>query len=308
MIDVARSALPEGGLSAWLAQPFTGLGLAWLGQAGFVLRIGEAVVLVDPYLSDHLAAKYRGTRFPHARMMAAPIAPDGFPRVDLVLCTHRHSDHMDPGTLRVLSARHPGCRFVLPASEQRHAEALGLDPARLVAADAGQALRPMAALDLVLSPIPAAHERLEQDDLGRHRFLGYGMETSGLRLYHSGDCVPYPGLAEMVRGLAADLALLPVNGRDAERAAAGVPGNFTLDEAVALCEAAAVPLLVPHHWGLFAFNTADPAAIDTIAARQAASGQRPGLLRPDLRHAFLLGPAGEREAPAGPQEHDVERG
>ncbi len=308
MIDVVRSALPEDGLAAWLARPFTGVGLAWLGQAGFVLRIGEAVVLMDPYLSDHLATKYRGTRFPHARMMAAPIAPDGFPRVDLVLCTHRHSDHMDPGTLPVLSARHPGCRFVVPASEQGHAEALGLDPARLVPADAGQTLRPLAQLDLTLEPVAAAHERLERDGEGRHRFLGYGMKAAGVRLYHSGDCIPYPGLDDAVRRLAPDLALLPVNGRDAERAEANVPGNFTLDEAVALCEVAAIPLLVPCHWGMFAFNTLDPALIDAAAARQAASGRRPGLLRPDLRHALLLAPSAGRHAPAGPQEHDVERG
>lgn len=305
MIAVVRSPLPEGGLAAWLAQPFAGLGLAWLGQAGFLLRLGETVVLVDPYLSDHLAAKYRGTRFPHARMMAAPIAPDGFPRVDLVVCTHRHSDHMDPGTLPVLSARHPGCRFVVPASERDHAEALGLDPARLVPASAGQALRP-AGLDLVLSPIPAAHERLERDGEGRHRFLGYGIEVAGMRLYHSGDCIPYPGLVDAVRDLAPDMALLPVNGRDPVRAGAGIPGNFTLDEAVALCEAAAIPLMVPHHWGMFDFNTADPALIDAAAARQGASGRPPGLLRPDLRHALLPGSGEVGQAPATPQEHDVE--
>ena len=305
MINVTRSALPAGGLAGWLAEPFAGLGLAWLGQAGFVLRIGAAVVLVDPYLSDHLAAKYRGTRFPHARMMAAPIAPDGFPRVDLVVCTHRHSDHMDPGTLPVLAARHPGCRFLVPAAEQAHAETMGLDPGRLVPAEAGQALRPVAGFGLVLRPIPAAHERLERDEAGRHRFLGYAVEAAGVRLYHSGDCIPYPGLADAVRVLAPDMALLPVNGRDAERAQAGIPGNFTLDEAVALCEAAAVPLLVPHHWGLFAFNTADPAAIDAAAARQAAAGRRPGLLRPDLRHAWLLEPAGGGHASAATQEHDV---
>ncbi len=307
MIQVHRSALP-GNLAGWLARPLAGLGLAWLGQAGFVLRINEAVVLVDPYLSDHLAAKYRGTRFPHARMMDAPVAPDALPRVDLVVCTHRHSDHMDPGTLPVLSACHPGCRFVLPASEQAHAATLGLDTARLVAVDAGQAIRPLPGVDLVLKPLASAHEQLERDEEGRYRFLGFGIESTRVRLYHSGDCIPYPGLFDAVRALAPDLALLPVNGRDAIRSEAGVPGNFTLDEAVALCEATDIPLLVPHHWGMFAFNTIDPATIDVAAARQAATGRGPGLLRPDLRHALLLAPTGGRQAPAGRQEHDVEHG
>ncbi len=55
-MEIAVQALPDG-LAGWLAGPCNGLALGWLGQAGFVLRIGEAVVLVDPYLSDHLAEK-----------------------------------------------------------------------------------------------------------------------------------------------------------------------------------------------------------------------------------------------------------
>ncbi len=275
------------GLAAWLAEPGEGIVLAWLGQAGFLLRIGEAVLLVDPYLSDHLAEKYRGARFPHTRMMPAPIAPGTLPRVDLVVCTHRHGDHMDPGTLPVLAARHPDCLFVVPAAEMAHAAGLGLPPRRLIPAEAG-VLRPLRDTGLVLHPIPAAHERLEPDEHGHHRFLGYGIEVSDLRLYHSGDCIPYDGLAEAVRGFAPELALLPVNGRDAERAGAGIPGNFTLDEAIALCAETGVDCLIPHHFGLFAFNTADPAAIDAAAARQAALGLRPGLLRPDTRHALRL--------------------
>ena len=35
--------------------------LYWLGQAGFVLDIGAHRLLIDPYLSDSLAAKYAGT-------------------------------------------------------------------------------------------------------------------------------------------------------------------------------------------------------------------------------------------------------
>ncbi|NPD66742.1 MBL fold metallo-hydrolase [Lichenicola cladoniae] len=306
-MTVTRLLLPDR-LADWLAGPIDGLALAWLGQAGFVLRLGTTVVLVDPYLSDHLAIKYSGTRFPHARMMPAPIAPDGFPRVDLVVCTHRHSDHMDPGTLPVLATSHPECRFVVPASEQAHAERLGLPPSRTILAEAGQSLRPLPGIDLTLHPVPAAHEQLERDEQGRYRFLGYCIEADRRRLYHSGDCIPYEGLVETLRTLAPDLALLPVNGRDAERAAAGVPGNFTLDEAVALCGHANISTLIPHHFGMFAFNTADPESIDAMAVRQAELGLQPGLLRPDARHAFLLGREKPEIRPVQQQEHDVDRG
>lgn len=306
-MTVTRILLPDR-LADWLAGPNDGVALAWLGQAGFVLRVGAAVVLVDPYLSDHLAVKYRGTRLAHTRLMPPPIAPDAFPRVDLVVCTHRHGDHMDPGTLPVLAANHPGCRFVVPASEQAHAERLGLPSSWLILAEAGHGVRPLPGVDLILHPVPAAHEQLEQDEQGRHRFLGYCIEADSRRLYHSGDCIPYDGLVETLRALAPELALLPVNGRDAARAAGGVPGNFTLDEAVALCDQANIPVLIPHHFGMFAFNTADPASIDVMAVRQAELGLQPGLLRPDARHAFLLGREEPEIRPAQQQEHDVDRG
>lgn len=282
---VEQVLLPADGLAGLLARPGTGdAEMAWLGQAGFLVRAGGQVVLVDPYLSDHLAWKYRGTPLPHTRMMRAPIDAGDLPRVDLVICTHRHGDHMDPGTLPVLAQAHPECRFVVPAAELAFAEGIGVPVDRLVPAEAGLQLKPLPSLDLVLDPLPAAHERLEQDRDGRHRFLGYVMSVHGLRIYHSGDCVPYAGLAEAVRVLAPELALLPVNGRDGARAGNGVPGNFTLGEAIRLCDAAKIPVLIPHHFDMFAFNTVDPAEIDAAARRT----QYPGLLRPDTRHLFQL--------------------
>jgi L-ascorbate metabolism protein UlaG (beta-lactamase superfamily) len=91
-----------------------------------------------------------------------------------------------------------------------------------------------------------------------------------------------------VRELAADLALLPVNGRDATRAQAGIPGNFTLDEAIALCAETGMTSLLAHHFGLFAFNTIDPATIDAAAALRCSAKISPGLLRPDTQHTFRL--------------------
>ena len=268
-------------LARVLRQPHAGVSLMWLGQAGFLLRLDTAIVLIDPYLSDSLARKYRGQRFGHQRMMAAPILPEALPQVDLVLCTHRHGDHMDPGTLPALARLHPDCRFVVPAAETGHAQAIGLRADRLVPAMAGETRH---LLGLSIVPIPAAHEQLEMDAAGRHRFLGYGINGRDCRLYHSGDCVPYEGLESVVAGLGASLALLPVNGRDAERRAAGVPGNFTLDEAAALCRKAGIEEMIAHHWGMFDFNTCDPAAIEALAAMSAA----PRIIRPRTDCAWRI--------------------
>ena len=65
--------------------------LWWLGQSGFLLKWQHHHLLFDPYLSDSLAVKYAGTRFPHARLQAIPVPPERIGQVRLVLCTHGHT-------------------------------------------------------------------------------------------------------------------------------------------------------------------------------------------------------------------------
>jgi len=243
--------------------------LYWLGQAGFILDLAGRRVLIDPYLSDSLARKYRGTLFPHTRQMAAPITPEQLDRLDLVLCTHRHTDHMDPDTLQALAARFPHLRFVVPAASIDEArKRCGVGDERLIAVNAGDSIHPLPGMRV--RPLPSAHETLQTNADGQHEWLGYVIDVAGLRLFHSGDCIPYAGQAAIVGALAPQVALLPVNGRDLERSGNGVPGNFTLDEAIALCRDAAIPVMLAHHYGMFDFNTVAPQAIDDRAAVETA--------------------------------------
>ena len=119
--------------------PARAVDLSWLGQAGFLVQTASQSILIDPYLSDSLAKKYRGREFPHERLMPSPIALHeigGIAPVDAVLCTHRHSDHMDPETLAAIAASHPRCSFVVPAAEADRAVAVGLSAERLLPIDA----------------------------------------------------------------------------------------------------------------------------------------------------------------------------
>src|SRR5208283_2399554 len=152
-------------------------------------------------------------------------------------------------------AANPRCLFVVPRAESARAIEIGLPACRLLTVDAGERIQTPVVEGFAIA---SAHETLEVDSEGAHRFLGYVVGLGGLRLYHSGDCIPYDGLAESVARLKPDVALLPVNGRDAERRSHGVPGNFHADEAARLCREAGIPLMVGHHFGLFDFNTVDP--------------------------------------------------
>ncbi len=266
-----RWLIRQGGAKALLRAdlPERTVGMAWLGQAGFLLRCQSGRIVIDPYLSDHLAHKYQGSVFPHRRMMPAPIDAAELQPLDAVLCTHRHSDHMDPGTLPTLAELNPSCRFVVPAAERKAALKAGVPEDRMLTVNADQTVEP--AQGISLSVIPAAHEQIEINERGEHRFLGLILRLDGIVVYHSGDCVPYDGLVQRLRGQRIDIALLPVNGRDEFRRGRGVPGNMTFDEAAELCAAVTIPLLVPHHFGMFDFNTVAPEDLTTKAARPPAS-------------------------------------
>src|SRR5512143_877186 len=85
----------------------------WLGQAGFAFRHDNRLLLIDPYLSDSLAEKYRDGEFKHLRLMPVPVQPSEITGCDWYLCTHAHTDHMDPQTIRgVQQAGSP--LFVVP--------------------------------------------------------------------------------------------------------------------------------------------------------------------------------------------------
>jgi len=290
-----------GGVKALFSadRPDDAVGLAWLGQAGFALKHRGRRLMIDPYLSDSLAGKYRGKEFPHTRMMSSPIEPEDVRDLDLVLCSHRHSDHTDPGTLPVIAENNSECRFVVPAAERDAALGIGLPAERIVAVNAGEVISPLGdatsaghsrdhwsrLCNIEVTAIPAAHEELDTNHKGEHRFLGYILRLGEMCIYHSGDCVPYDGLVEQLRSAKIDLALLPVNGRDEYRTGRGIIGNMTFDEAVSLCRDAGIPRMIPHHFGMFDFNTVDP---DELQGQIEQVGDAVRCVLPTTDSYFLL--------------------
>jgi L-ascorbate metabolism protein UlaG (beta-lactamase superfamily) len=257
--------------------------LWWLGQAGFALRFGRRAVLIDPYLSDSLAKKYKGHIFPHERMMPVPVGPEAMGNINWVLCTHRHTDHMDPTTLTSL-LHSSGCRVVVPCAVLAHVLA-NIGPAvdRTTCVNAHQEV--ILAENIGLHPIPAAHEQLAVNAKGEHYFLGYILQLGSIRIYHSGDCVPYDNLEKYLRELKPDIALLPVNGRDEYRNSHTVPGNFEFEETLQLCRNVGIACLIPHHYGMFEFNTVDPA---DLQRKIETSPLPPRVILPQLNRAYCF--------------------
>lgn len=224
-----------------------GLRLWWLGQSGFLLHWNGHYLCFDPYLSDSLTGKYANTGKPHVRITEQVIDPAHLGMVEVVTSSHNHTDHLDAETLNPMRAANPSMQLVLPEANRRFAaERLGCDPSWPI----GLADRQSAtAGPFTIEALPAAHEHLDPG------FLGYVVTAGPHRIYHSGDCVLYPGLVERLQTLRPTLALLPINGSLPERR---VAGNFWGREAAQLANDAAIPTVIPCHFDLFEFNSVTP--------------------------------------------------
>jgi L-ascorbate 6-phosphate lactonase len=245
--DILTTQLPQNTIALW-----------WLGQAGFVLRSTQAVVYLDPFLSDH-----------PDRLVPPPFAAEIAPPADLVLCTHEHLDHLDLPTLRVLARTSPHARFVVPLPIVEQVATIGISAERIVG------VQPDEEIDLggvILFPVPAMHGLkappavydfgfVQRGNQHLYRYLGYVIEMAGVRVYHAGDTVAHDGLVECLRRLNVDIALLPINGRTYFREQLDIVGNLDEREAADLAAATGVRLLVPIHYEMFAANQGRPAVL-----------------------------------------------
>ena len=213
-LDRAGESAPES-LHVW-----------WLGQSGFLVQWGQNRLLLDPYLSDSLTRKYATTDKPHVRMTERVVDPSRLSGIGLVTATHAHTDHLDPETLVPLVASNPGLRLVFPEAIRSLAAARsGLPPESLIGLDApspGRTVGPGSISEVTvgafrIQAVPAAHEALDCDPLGRLSCLGFLIRVGSWTVYHSGDTILFPGLEDRLREARIDLAFLPINGRSPER-------------------------------------------------------------------------------------------
>jgi L-ascorbate metabolism protein UlaG (beta-lactamase superfamily) len=227
--------------------------LWWLGQSGFLVHAAGKSILFDPYLSDSLTQKYASTDKPHERVTERVIAPERLKKIDVVTCSHNHTDHLDAETLLPLFEANPQTMLVVPRANIAFVlDHLGGVETRLVPIDAGETVR-VSGIEFL--GIPAAHNDVERDERGCCRFLGYVARMDHLKLYHSGDTLLHDGLAAALRLEKVSVALVPINGNRPERR---VAGNMNGVEAARLALDIGASLAIPHHFDMFAFNTEPP--------------------------------------------------
>jgi len=226
--------------------------LWWLGQSGFLVQWKGKRVLIDPYLSDSLTKKYAGTDKPHERISERVVKPELLKNITVVSSSHNHTDHLDAETLTPVLKNNAAIKFIIPGANRDFvAERLKCSPEFPIGLSDGREAR---VDEFIFHGIPAKHNEIDRDENGNCRYMGYVIEFGDHSIYHSGDTLWFDEMVDLLKPFKVDLALLPINGNKPERR---VAGNLNCREAAELGKAIDAKLVIPCHYDLFKFNTAD---------------------------------------------------
>ena len=240
--DIKKAEKDQSSFSLW-----------WLGQSGFLVQWQGKHLLFDPYLSDSLTKKYADTEKPHVRMTELVIDPTRLDFIDLVTSSHNHTDHLDGETLIPLFKANPNMQMVIPEANRGFiADRLKMNGGVFIGLNDGDT-KEVDGFDF--TGIPAAHNDLDRDENGCCKYMGYIVQFGNNCIYHSGDTLWHDDIVAALKPYKIDVAILPINGNDSKRK---VAGNLNAKEAVKLGKLIKAKLVIPCHYDMFTFNTADP--------------------------------------------------
>ena len=111
--------LPKPGIRAQLHRLMAARSAAmWIGHSTFLIKTGGLIVLTDPMFSERASpSQTLGPR----RYFPPALEISELPRVDVILISHNHYDHLDTNSLTQLAARFPKARVLMPAGNEKYA-------------------------------------------------------------------------------------------------------------------------------------------------------------------------------------------
>jgi L-ascorbate metabolism protein UlaG (beta-lactamase superfamily) len=178
--------------------------ITFIGHSTFLIRTAAAVVLTDPVFTE-CAGPYG--RFGPRRVQPPGLALSSLPKVDVVLVSHNHYDHLQPSSLLQLQS-HFAPAFVTTLGLGVYLQKIGLR--RVVELDwwGKTCMDP----DVDLTCTPAQHFSARgMRDRNRTLWGGFAFRSGGLVIYFTGDSGYCPHFEEIRRRLGPiDIALLPI--------------------------------------------------------------------------------------------------
>jgi N-acyl-phosphatidylethanolamine-hydrolysing phospholipase D len=268
---------------AWLAANRTETAFTWVGHATFLVQAGGLNILTDPVLSKRTSpVQWAGP----GRVAPLGLTLDELPKIDVVLVSHNHYDHLDTASVTFL-ARRDAPVFVVPLGLQAWFERRGIRTASELDWWRNTIVR-----GLRVTAVPAQHfSGRTATDRNRTLWCGFVFEIRGRRYYFAGDTGYGPDFAQIGKRFAPiDVAMIPI-GAYSPRGFMG-PVHCDPDEAVRIHRDVGSALSLAMHWGTFRL-TLEPLDEPPVRLRAAMLAQ--GV----EESAFLVLQHGETLKPSG---------
>jgi L-ascorbate metabolism protein UlaG (beta-lactamase superfamily) len=218
----------------------TGLRVTWFGHSSMLVEIDGVKVLIDPLWGERASPlSWIGPQ----RWFPPPLKLNELPKIDVVMISHDHYDHLDWSTISAMSDW--DTKFVVPLGVGAHLERWGIKPARIVELDWWQSTR-VSSLEIVATPARHASGRVTGRS-DRTLWAGYALLGAQHRAWYSGDTGFHAALEEIGRRFGPfDVTLIEVGQYDTD----WPDWHLGPEQAVEANQLLRGRRMIPVHWGL----------------------------------------------------------
>jgi L-ascorbate metabolism protein UlaG (beta-lactamase superfamily) len=262
-------------------RPAPGLRAVWFGHATVYVEIDGIRVMVDPILSDY-ASPFAGIG--PKRFHPPPLAMSALPKVDAVIISHDHYDHLDMSTIKQLQKA--GSHFFVPLGIGAHLERWGVPRAQFTELDWWQSAD-VGGVKVTSTPVRHYSGRSLGD---QNATLWSSWVVAGPRhsFYFSGDTGAGDHFATIGQRLGPfDLSVVKIGAYGPGKTWTDI--HMTPEDAVAAHVALKARRMLPVHWATFnlAFHDWDEPIKRTVAAAQQS---KVDLVTPRIGEVVTLDP------------------
>ncbi len=231
------SAKPEP--SKWSDAEVT---LAWIGHSTVLINCFGVTILTDPVLFPRIGIRLPGFTIGPKRLTAPALSFDELPKIDLVLLSHAHFDHLDLRTLgcfdrttRVITAR--ATSDLLKRTRFSEVSELDWGESKTLNTAAGE-------IDITAFSVKHWGARMQRDMY--RSYNGYLIERSGRRIIFAGDTAMTENFAALRRHGPIDIAIMSIGAYNP-----WIQSHCTPEQAVQMANAAGARFIVPTHHQTF---------------------------------------------------------
>ena len=182
--------------------------IIFINHATCLIQTATANILTDPVWAKRASPfSFMGPK----RVRAPGLDFEKLPKIDCVLISHNHYDHLDRETLKKLQQRHRPV-FVVPLKNEAIMKALGITDCRVLNWWKHFELNE----DIKITMVPAQHfSGRGLTDRDTTLWGSYVIENKGMKVFFAGDTGYSPHFKEILERFGAmDVSLLPIGAYD----------------------------------------------------------------------------------------------